>query len=586
MKKKLLIVSILISMLLCINVKAKTFLPDEVDTSTYIVGTHMFTMDGSDVYDGVFTTEWIMYASKSIESDNYEDMIIYRKNAHGDWVNAISGAAITPPEEGFEIEFIDEVNVISLDDPVRIEITGEPAPLIKIIGFNRDDFCALGDEHGCNEYAIDGIEVYKVLENNQYELLDLPKEGEDPEAGSDNLAFPLFNMRGVQMTVVARVYKEIGGRKEYSAYSNTLDIDTTIPTPGVGEGGSTFLQREFGPTGYGDNGSYCIGECEEGAFEISGFEVYKKNGNNYEKIGEKTELAPYIVTMLPNKQETYAIRMFIEFGEPAERFYSDYGIINFDTTVPVPVVSPSVGQPGANPVHCNGTLCSVDIGSGMPTNSEYEDIYQYTDLFEEVENGDDILVQFSDEAGYTGIPTGGVRMIDGVRKGSVKYYYARAYIMVNGQKYYSEPTDTFIVRYTAEGMELESAVAIDASRATEYDNAGIAANNGKYIVQYEDNTITVTNSGMTPYIGGNIPGTAKYWVGIIVDFGVRVEGTGYNIADVDYEEASRWGATSETAFVLWTITDADREITFTNVNDANDSITINIEFEGFQEGND
>ena len=76
MKKKLLIVPILLFLLLCINVKAKTFLPDEVDPNTYIVGTHMFTGEGSDIYDGTFTTEWIMYASRSIESDNYEDMII------------------------------------------------------------------------------------------------------------------------------------------------------------------------------------------------------------------------------------------------------------------------------------------------------------------------------------------------------------------------------------------------------------------------------------------------------------------------------------------------------------------------------
>ena len=57
MKKKLLIVPILLSLLLCINVKAKSFTPDEVDPSTYIVGTHMFTSEGSDIYDGQKSTE-------------------------------------------------------------------------------------------------------------------------------------------------------------------------------------------------------------------------------------------------------------------------------------------------------------------------------------------------------------------------------------------------------------------------------------------------------------------------------------------------------------------------------------------------
>ena len=556
MNKKLLIVPILLFLLLCINVKAKTFLPDEVDPNTYIVGTHMFTGEGSDIYDGTFTTEWIMYASRSIESDNYEDMIIYRRQARGNWVNAISGAAITPPNEGFEIEFIDEVNIISLDDPLTIEVSGEPAPLTKIIGYNLDDFCALGDENGCIEYAIDGIEIYKVLGNDQYELLDLPREGDggDPEAERDYLSFPVFDIKGVQMTIIARVYKEIGGRKEYSEYSNTLDIDTIIPTPSLGEGGSTFLQKEFGPSGYGDNGFYCTDDCEAGAFQISGYEVYKKNGDSYEKIGEKTELAPYIttmvpntqetyairvfieagdsddrfysdyatidfdtaipapligeaastflqkefgprgygennyycindcedddfeisgyevykkngnnyekigekaelspysVTMLPNTQETYAIRVFIEAGDPVQRYYSDYDEIDFDTTIPVPAVSPSVGQPGANPVYCEGEVCSVDIGSGLLDNIDYPDAYEYADLFEDVEDGEDVLVTFADEAGYTGIPTGGARMIAGVPKGTVKKYYARAYIMVNGQKYYSDPTTpSFTVTYT------------------------------------------------------------------------------------------------------------------------------------------
>ena len=92
MKRKLLIVSILLSMLLCINVKAKTFLPDEVDTSTYIVGTHMFTMDGSDVYDGVFEKITIIDTDKDkkIYSNLLEGTSKARKTVSDIWNGIIN----------------------------------------------------------------------------------------------------------------------------------------------------------------------------------------------------------------------------------------------------------------------------------------------------------------------------------------------------------------------------------------------------------------------------------------------------------------------------------------------------------------
>ena len=80
----------------------------EIPTNTYIIGNHMFTHNVSTVndYPGYLTTQYIMLASKSIESNNKDDMIIYVKDVRGAWRNAIDDELITPQDE-FKIEYID-----------------------------------------------------------------------------------------------------------------------------------------------------------------------------------------------------------------------------------------------------------------------------------------------------------------------------------------------------------------------------------------------------------------------------------------------------------------------------------------------
>ncbi len=79
---------------------------DKIENNTYIIGSYMFTRNVSDEYDGILTTDYIMLASSSIKNQTKENMIIYNKNARGDWVNAINNESVTPPEE-FSITHID-----------------------------------------------------------------------------------------------------------------------------------------------------------------------------------------------------------------------------------------------------------------------------------------------------------------------------------------------------------------------------------------------------------------------------------------------------------------------------------------------
>jgi len=99
---------LLLGFCLNINVYAKTITPNEIPDSTYVIGTHMFTRNVNEEtgYTGRLTTNLIMFASKTIESNDLSSMIIYYKKASGEWINGLTGASVLLPEY-FEINYTD-----------------------------------------------------------------------------------------------------------------------------------------------------------------------------------------------------------------------------------------------------------------------------------------------------------------------------------------------------------------------------------------------------------------------------------------------------------------------------------------------
>ena len=126
-------------------------------------------------------------------------------------------------------------------------------------------------------------------------------------------------------------------------------------------------------------------------------------------------------------------------------------------------------------------------------------------------------------------------------------------------------------------INFKSAVKLNVAGATESDNQSIVENGDKYEVAKDGNTILVTDKGLIPYIGGNIA-EPKKWVGVLVDLGVKVTGKEYTIEDVDYSDASRWGALNDTTFIMWLTTENSGEYTFTNLEDNKDKITVTVNF--------
>lgn len=83
---------------------------NDIVNSSYVIGTHLFTREGSDAYDGTLTTQHIMLASKTIESENTDDMIVYVKNARGVWKNAINDEELgNKVPDTFNINYIDMI---------------------------------------------------------------------------------------------------------------------------------------------------------------------------------------------------------------------------------------------------------------------------------------------------------------------------------------------------------------------------------------------------------------------------------------------------------------------------------------------
>ncbi len=104
MKRLKYLVFSLILVLPVLSLNAMAINNSEISGGTYIIGTHMFTreVNSETGYEGKLTTPLIMRASKTLEGNNIEDMVILYKNPRGVWVNAMNGEMLNVPTT-FEI---------------------------------------------------------------------------------------------------------------------------------------------------------------------------------------------------------------------------------------------------------------------------------------------------------------------------------------------------------------------------------------------------------------------------------------------------------------------------------------------------
>lgn len=77
----------------------------EIPVNSYVIGEYLFTRDGSDEYNGVLETKYIMMASKSISSEELEDMIIYFKIADNKYIDGATGEEVEPTFSEEDIKY-------------------------------------------------------------------------------------------------------------------------------------------------------------------------------------------------------------------------------------------------------------------------------------------------------------------------------------------------------------------------------------------------------------------------------------------------------------------------------------------------
>lgn len=110
-KIKIILFAVILSYISCFTsgrVHAKQINSNEIEGPAYIIGTHVFTRNVNETtgYDGKLTTSLIMLASKTIEANDLDSMIIYYKTSTGKWINGLTGHEVSVPET-FNVDYID-----------------------------------------------------------------------------------------------------------------------------------------------------------------------------------------------------------------------------------------------------------------------------------------------------------------------------------------------------------------------------------------------------------------------------------------------------------------------------------------------
>lgn len=295
MKKKLLYLLLLFGILFCIkiNVNAKEILSSDISPRTYIIGTYEFTENTT------LTTRHIMLASKTIDGNTLNDMIIYYKNPRGKWINGLTGEIVEVSEK-FNIEYVDLIKCLTT--PTLENILGDETSATLSITSSG--------------YYLDSNNLSKI---SGWELYEKTTDGYSKITEGTNYNYKVTLNPGETKTFVARVYKlnETLDRV-YSDYSNEVEVTREkLNTPTLANDYNDKTKASLSILGAGYYGS-----SEETLKEISGWELYEKTENGYSKIIEGTNYT-YQMELVPGETKTFVARVYKD-KENGDRIYSEY----------------------------------------------------------------------------------------------------------------------------------------------------------------------------------------------------------------------------------------------------------------------
>ena len=281
------------------NVSAKEINKNEIPENSYVIGNHVFTENT------ILTTRHIMLASKTIEGNSLDNMIIYYKAPGGTWMEGLSGEELNVPDK-FDIYYRDlieeSLKKIGID-PMLEATTGQ------WLFYPEFDEKTIAETTSGNikEYE---FEIYEKI-GSDYTFMGSttlnPKRGGPVAVDATNEV----------KTYVGRIaLTNSKGEKIYSEYSDevTVNAKDVLGKPVLKHGCS------------GTSCSLWINYNKEIANEVN-FEVYEKTADGYAEVGSAIsnggEAGTAVNVELTSESKIYVARYYIT-NSKGEKVYSGY----------------------------------------------------------------------------------------------------------------------------------------------------------------------------------------------------------------------------------------------------------------------
>ena len=389
MKKKLLYLLLLFGILFCIkiNVNAKEILSSDISPRTYIIGTYEFTENTT------LTTRHIMLASKTIDGNTLNDMIIYYKNPRGKWINGLTGEIVEVSEK-FNIEYVDLIKFLTT--PTLENILGDETSATLSItssGYYLDSN---------NLSKISGWELYEKTENGYVTI-----------ANDSTYSHNVSMDQGTTKTFIARVYYENENvTKTYSEYSNEVVVTIEkikVPTLTFSKNNDKMTLSIIAEGTYKD-------ETEQN--KITGWELYEKGETNTLITSDK----PYTYEMdIPyGETKTYYARIYIVDVYNNKVYSENSAELVINEKLPTPTLSNDYS-------YTDGAKLSILTEGYYGSDVEKKNMISGWELYEKTESGYSILTEGTN---YT--------YELAMESGSSKTFVSRVYKNINGEKVYSD----------------------------------------------------------------------------------------------------------------------------------------------------
>lgn len=401
MKKKLLYLLLLFGILFCmkINVNAKEILSSDISPRTYIIGAYEFTENT------ILTTRHIMLASKTIDGNTLNDMIIYYKNPRGKWINGLTGEIVEVSDK-FNIEYVDLIKFLTT--PTLENILGDETSATLSITSSG--------------YYLDSNNLSKI---SGWELYEKTTDGYSKITEGTNYNYKVTLNPGETKTFVARVYKlnETLDRV-YSDYSNEVEVTREkLNTPTLANDYNDKTKASLSILGAGYYGS-----SEETLKEISGWELYEKTENGYSKITEGTNYT-YQMELVPGETKTFVARVYKD-KENGDRIYSEYS--NELEVTREKLQTPTLAN---DPSDLSGAHLSMAVEGYYASGEDALKEITGWELYEKTENG---YVTIANDSTYSHNVS--------MDQGTTKTFIARVYYEnENVTKTYSEYSNEVVV---------------------------------------------------------------------------------------------------------------------------------------------